>query len=82
MNNMKRCGKYQHHLWHGLVRCRRCGKPNYQVTSKAYYRRGRKEAFTEVIELLEKFRYVPNTKELNIFTVNPLILEIKALNNL
>jgi len=25
---------------------------------------------------------VPNTKELNIFTVNPLILEIKALNNL
>ncbi len=43
------------------------------------YKQGRKEALTEAIELLEKIKYVPNTKDLQIFTVNPIILELKGL---
>lgn len=50
-------------------------------TKRIWYSKGHKGGLTEAIELLEsdKFKYVNGTKELQIYTVNPLILELKAL---
>lgn len=38
----------------------------------------KRETAKEIIELLEKIKYVEGTKELAIFTVNPIILELKV----
>jgi hypothetical protein len=50
-------------------------------TKRIWYSKGHKDALTEAIELLssDKFKYIPNTKELQIYTVNPIILELKGL---
>lgn len=48
---------------------------------REWYQQGHRDALTEVIELLQsdKFKYVPGTKVLSVYTVNPIILELKGL---